>query len=166
MFKDKQQQRDFQRNWCAARRAEYISLRGGCCEECAAVVNLEFHHRELSTKIDHKIWFWRRERIDVEISKYDLLCRDCRDCRDCHAKETAKERGYGLAPHGTLTAYKSYECRCQDCRKANAEYEHSRRLKGHTYTKADSLLSDTGGSTPSSPPFPQTAFANAMCGDD
>jgi hypothetical protein len=122
-YKDKAKQLECQRNWIAARRARYESERGGCCQKCKSAVNLEFHHRVREEKISNRIWGWRKERIEAELAKCDLLCRDC------HFLETAKEREYYTAPHGTLTSYQNYKCRCKDCRRANAEYEHNRRLR-------------------------------------
>ncbi len=120
-YKDKEAQREFQRAWMSKRRASYIVTYGGCCIACGATDNLEFHHRDRGTKTEHKIWSWNPKRIEKELKKCDLLCHGC------HHKETAKERGYYKAPHGTLSAYKDYGCRCKDCRFANATYEHNRR---------------------------------------
>src|SRR6266566_4263632 len=105
MFKNKEQQREFQRVWMANRRAEYIAKHGGRCLKCQSEKNLEFHHRDQSQKLEHKIWSWRRERIEQELVKCDLLCRSC------HFQETAKERKFYTAAHGTITAYKDYDCR-------------------------------------------------------
>lgn len=126
-FKDKDKQREYQRNWIAARRVEYIKLRGGVCCKCSSAVDLEFHHRDRMTKLDHKIWSWSISRLEAELMKCDLLCREC------HFKETTKERNYYMSKHGSLNSYKSYGCRCEDCRAANAGYEHGRRLKVRMY---------------------------------
>jgi hypothetical protein len=120
-YKNKEIQREFQRLWLIERRKQHIKKRGGKCICCDSKKRLEFHHRNRATKISHKIWSWSHQRIEKELDKCDLLCHAC------HHKETAKERGYYTAPHGTLTAYKGYGCRCKVCRAANARYESRRR---------------------------------------
>jgi hypothetical protein len=120
-YKDKEAQREFQRTWIAKRRKRYVAEKGGKCTTCGSKKNLEFHHRDRDEKIDHKMWSWNPERIKEELSKCELLCHAC------HHEETAKERGYYTASHGTLTAYKDHGCRCKDCRAANAGYESRRR---------------------------------------
>jgi hypothetical protein len=110
----------------AARRVRYIKDCGGECLKCSSVVDLEFHHRNRDEKTDHKIWSWSIKRIEQELTKCDLLCGEC------HKVKTAKERNYGGAAHGTITSYKRYRCRCENCRTANANYERSRRLQVHT----------------------------------
>jgi len=122
-FKNIEEQRNFQRHWVAKRRAEYIHLHGGCCGSCSSKEDLEFHHRDRSQKLNHRIWSWRRVRIETELAKCELLCRTC------HGVETAKERAYYTSPHGTLTSYTNYKCRCAECRAANATYEYARRRK-------------------------------------
>lgn len=120
-YKDKTKQRKYQREWVAKRRKDTIRKRGGKCKRCSSSVNLEFHHRNRKQKLDHKVWSWSEERREKELRKCDLLCSSC------HNLETAKERGYGRSPHGTITSYKKYKCRCKACRKANSKYEHKRR---------------------------------------
>jgi hypothetical protein len=120
-YKDKEQQKEYQRRWMAKRRSDAIAARGGKCCACDSTDRLEFHHVEKSEKIDHRIWSWSSERREKELAKCDLLCDKC------HWDETATERGYYNYTHGTLTYYK-VGCRCDDCKTANAQYEHNRRL--------------------------------------
>lgn len=124
-YKKSEKQKEYQRNKSRERRKFYIKLCGGRCKKCGSTKLLEFHHRDRETKVFDiaVVWTRRQETIEKELNKCDLLCHIC------HHKETAKERGYYTAPHGTITAYKRYGCRCKDCRHANAEYEHSRRQK-------------------------------------
>ena len=122
-YQEREKKRAYGRAWTAARRAEYLAKRGGHCERCPSSLHLEFHHRDRDLKVSHRIWSWSRVRIEAELLKCDLLCKTC------HDEETAKERGYYQAPHGTLTSYKNYRCRCSACRAANAVVEHARRLR-------------------------------------
>lgn len=81
---DPEAKREYQRRWLADRRAEYIAKCGGCCKSCGSSVFLEFHHLDPAAKESHRIWSWRRERIEAEVAKCILLCREC------HKEETAK----------------------------------------------------------------------------
>ena len=139
-YKDREKKREYQRLRVAARRAAYVLQRGGICVCCSSPYNLEFHHRDRATKQDHKIWSWSKPRIEAELLKCDLLCSEC------HKIETAKERSYGTAAHGTLTSYKNYGCRCEDCRNANAQYEHERR-QTHVIQVGDDAIG-LGGQCP------------------
>jgi hypothetical protein len=120
-YKDKTQQREFQRKWRTKRRTDAIASRGGKCCACQSVDKLEFHHVDRSEKIDHRVFSWSRERMEKELAKCDLLCYKC------HWEETAKERGYYNYVHGTLTCYKRGGCKCTECRLANSVYEVDRR---------------------------------------
>ena len=99
------------------RRIEAITARGGCCVKCRSTVDLEFHHRNNKEKEISIAQVWcRAEKLrEKELAKCDLLCAEC------HKVETAKERGYGKRPHGTLTSYTTYGCRCKKCRRVWAE---------------------------------------------
>lgn len=124
-YKDPEKQREHHRKRVAKNRAQAIAERGGHCLNCGSTLNLEFHHRDRKQKENHRIWSWTVERRKAELAKCDLLCRTC------HQKETAREKAEERAKHlhGTLASYKSNGCRCENCRTANADYEHSRRLR-------------------------------------
>lgn len=133
-------QREYQRKWKAARRHEYLETRGNKCEECDSREDLEFHHRNRDEKLSHNIWSWRRERIEAELVKCDLLCSKC------HLKETFRERKWGVYTHGTITCYHATKCRCELCRAANAKaqrsipsYKYARRLIVEATADADSI---------------------------
>jgi 5-methylcytosine-specific restriction endonuclease McrA len=111
--------RERQRNWVSSRRLEYISKRGGCCRVCGSVEALEFHHRDPTMKVSHRIFSWKRSRIDVELEKCDLLCSKC------HRQETNKF--FGFPTHGTNYTYKVKKCRCELCICA---YRQKKRFEG------------------------------------
>jgi hypothetical protein len=131
-YKDKKKNRETQAVWYekhrlevnkavraqrTENRAKAITTRGGRCIACGSTANLEFHHRNRKEKETQIATLWSRseEFRENELAKCDLLCTEC------HKTETAKERGYGTAPHGTLTSYNSYRCRCKICRIAKAQ---------------------------------------------
>ena len=114
-YKDENKQRDYQKNWVRKRRREYFSNK--YCKSCGSNEILQIHHRDPEQKVSHSIWSWKKEKRDKELEKCDILCRKCH--QSIHHPRTAT--------HGTITMYKRYRCRCDDCRKANANYEHDRR---------------------------------------
>lgn len=137
-YKDKSEQLEYQRLWREKRRLKYIGIMGGCCIKCKSCDNLEIHHSNRETKVSHRIWSWKENRILEEIAKCELLCRDC------HFKETAKERGYYQYEHGTLTCYKKAKCRCSLCRSANAE---NKKRWSYARMKRFAVVTGRGGST-------------------
>ena len=50
--------------------------------------------------------------------------RSCRACRRKRSKEGLCE---GDTRHGTLTAYSSYGCRCEQCKQAHRNYHQSKK---------------------------------------
>ena len=131
-YKDRTKQLACQRNWIRQRRLNAIAEFGGQCVKCGSKQNLEFDHIDPKTKLAcvAEIWTWAEDRRLAELAKCQLLCTYC------HKEKTAVDRGYKTAPHGTLTSYKRYGCRCELCRSANAGYEHGRRLQLRTYEVA------------------------------
>src|SRR5271157_4402290 len=128
-YSDPDKRREFQRQWFAKRRAKQVARFGGMCQRCGSTKDLEFAHRERGTKIiaakgfrGAVSWSWALERIELELKKCDLLCREC------HMKDTSEENTTPIV-HGTWQGYKRTKnpCRCAACTKANAAYEHARR---------------------------------------
>lgn len=125
-YKDVELQRTYMRNWCAQKRAKWLAKMGGKCVKCNSIEELEVDHIVPETKICHRVWSWSEERIASELSKCQLLCAKC------HADKTCLEQ-YGheaKIKHGTENAYKKYKCRCEICRKFQAEKQAKRRAKG------------------------------------
>jgi hypothetical protein len=106
-------QREYQRQWCAKKRADYMA--GKSCVVCGSTTNLEVDHIDPQQKVTHRIWSWSAERRAAELAKCQILCT-------VHHKE--KTRAQRPVPeHGTVSRYssKAHKCRCDLCRKANAE---------------------------------------------
>lgn len=107
-FKDPEQKRKYQRKykqetkhqtlWMAKRRERAIKLLGGECAKCGSTKSLEVDHIDPSTKDDklrrrpggrQRLWTWAWSRIEVELTKCQVLCEE-------HHKEksaTEKVRG-------------------------------------------------------------------------
>ena len=114
-YKDKDAQREYQRLWVAKRRAKFVSIAGDKCVKCGSTQDLEFDHRDRSTKVDHRIWSWAEKRIVAELEKCDLLCRKC------HTEKSILEMDYPERQHGTNLMYLKASCRCEECKRAHAE---------------------------------------------
>jgi hypothetical protein len=85
---------------------------------------LEFHHKDPSTKVSGLSYMWghaSEDRILEEMEKCILLCKAC------HARASVYERT-SPPEHGTRSKYNS-GCHCSECRRANREYEYSRRYR-------------------------------------
>lgn len=113
-----EEQREYQREWIRRRRDDYF--RDKVCEWCGSSEKLELDHLDRSQKIDHRVWSWRAERREAELSK----CRPL--CRDCHLKRTRLQLSKAPRPHG-LNKYRSEKCRCAECCEAHREYWRDRR---------------------------------------
>jgi hypothetical protein len=89
-YADPDAQREYQRRWVAARRAEWFAQNGPCVD-CGTWENLELDHVSSAHKADNHVWSWRKERRDAELAK--CVAR----CTSCHAAKSALEhpRGQG-----------------------------------------------------------------------
>jgi len=103
-FKDPAAQREYQREWMAARRADHLA--GACCVDCGATESLELDHVDPALKADHKVWSWSETRRETEIAKCVIRCEDCHRAR--HAADRIR--------HGRKRYQKG--CRCEVCRAA------------------------------------------------
>ena len=119
--KKREYQRDYQRQWVARRRATFFEDK--CCVRCGSKERLELDHIDPKLKVSHNIWSWSEARQAEEIAKCQVLCHDC------HLQKTGEDFGWGSRPHGTLTSYKRYGCRCVECRAANATWARGSRLR-------------------------------------
>lgn len=118
-YKDKAQQAEYQRRWKAERRARYTADQ--VCRECGSAENINWHHRDPSTKVSHRIWSWSIERLEAELAKCIPLCNVCHTRLHC-AQHIV---------HGTATGYSHYGCRCRRCLDAQNAYnrEYLRRKR-------------------------------------
>ena len=122
-YANKDEQREYMRNWKAARRSEFFADKKSV--DCGSTKNLELDHKDPTTKVDRKIWTWSEARRLAEIAKCQVLCRKC------HRKKTNKTV-YPDPPHGTTTRHDSsrWKCKCQPCKDAHAEAKRVQRRTG------------------------------------
>lgn len=121
-YKDKEQQRAYQREFCAKRRRDWLAANGPC-RKCGSFEQLEVDHVDPETKVHHNVWSWSKARREAELAKCQVLCRQC------HQRKTA-EQNPRPAQHGTHSK-QSKGCNCSPCRAAHAKWSRDRRaLRG------------------------------------
>lgn len=96
-YKNKEQQRAYQRNWMAARRNMWIEENGPCVK-CGSNDNLEVDHinPKLKTKNPSQLWalsVTNPIRIE-ELKNCQVLCESC------HSDKTHKELFGDICPNG------------------------------------------------------------------
>lgn len=106
-YADKEQQREYQRNWIAQRRTAFFADKS--CVKCGSRDRLEIDHIDSNQKVDHRIWSWSDERRNAELTKCQVLCF-------AHHREKTWEIDRERAEHGTGARYQNYSCRCEECR--------------------------------------------------
>ena len=112
-YKDSDRQRQYQREWIARVRSEY--LHGKRCARCGSEDGLEIDHIDPASKVDHKVWSWSPARRKAELEKCQVLCRGC------HHLKTHP------CPHGRHR-YERWGCRCYVCVEAKREHNRQRYL--------------------------------------
>lgn len=131
--------------WLAERIEDLaISVRlDGVSETCALIAD---DHRKIGGPTAPWMGAWAEGPVDVgplghgREAAYNRGCR-CERCREARrlaetgrrrrrgVRSRAEVRAAGLARHGTITCYRYYGCRCDGCRRANAEYCRDQRAK-------------------------------------
>lgn len=118
--------RAYHRQWMRRRRDEWFAANGPCVQ-CGSWERLELDHVNPAEKEHHAVWSWRKDRREAELAKCQVLCHDC------HLAKSNRERA-STAPCGTYARYKA-GCRCDECRRANAEYAASLRPRYGPYRR-------------------------------
>lgn len=90
-YKDKEQQREYQRQWIANRRTRFFA--GKFCARCGSTNRLELDHKDPAQKVDHKVWSWSEARRNVEVAKCQILCNTC------HKIKSGMEYPKGMGHH-------------------------------------------------------------------
>lgn len=123
-YKSAEAQREYQRRWLAARRAEWIAEHGPCME-CGTDENLDVDHIDPATKLFEISTLWSLSKNNpkrvAELAKCQVLCESC------HQEKTNKENSYDVLVHGTRHCYMKFKCRCTPCTQAASEYRQQNR---------------------------------------
>lgn len=98
------------------RRKQAVEKLGALCVDCGTSEELEFDHADASTKEFNisKIWSYKQERFESELSKCVLRCHSC------HV-EKSRQSDWRIVGHGEGVSGKK-NCKCEPCRKRKAEY--------------------------------------------
>ncbi|RTL00383.1 MAG: HNH endonuclease [Proteobacteria bacterium] len=100
------------------RRSDAIKQLGGKCSKCGQMNDLEFDHIDPNSKsfVISRLNNVSKSKLQQELNKCQLLCKQC------HIEKTLVDKGQKSArlTHGTLSSYRY--CKCDLCRKANADY--------------------------------------------
>lgn len=125
-----------------------VTAMGGKCQLCGYTGQhaLDFHHvdpnlkeKTISALIASRSW----QRTVKEARKCVLICSNChrevhagvKQCPNLQPFDVPDTLGIKIANgHGTNTSYVRKSCRCDQCTKAHAVYEHARRLRGCSVT--------------------------------
>lgn len=98
---------------------------GIICKQCGSNNKLEFDHINSESKsfriTNNLTRKW--ESLQKELEKCQLLCKQC------HIDKSLEERGLSRVGHGALSMYTNHKCRCELCRKANAEWARNHKAK-------------------------------------
>lgn len=116
-YSDPEKQRQYQRERNAGIRKDWLD-KNGPCKICGNTDRLEVDHIDPTTKVDHKVWTWAKERREKELAKCQVLCYIC------HLAKSVVEKSKPVT-HGTHTGYSHYGCRCPDCTLAQREYQRA-----------------------------------------
>ena len=113
--KTREEQRRFQREWIAARRAAYLN--GKKCAVCGATEKLTLHHKDPAKKTSHNVWSWSEPRRRAELRECEVLCKSCHQRIHARVRRALASVRF---PCGTNASY-SRGCRCDDCTTAHRE---------------------------------------------
>ena len=114
---------EYQRQWVAARRKEFFLDKR--CAKCGSDIDLELDHIDPSTKVSHAIWSWSKRRRDEELLKCQVLCNRCHKAKTSASHIERRE-------HGTKAMYDNGGCRCNHCKRSNADDRAAyRKRTGH-----------------------------------
>lgn len=106
---------EYMKNRYKVRRDFWLDKLGGLCVDCSTDQDLEFDHKDPSTKsfnVAKALSGWSASRIEIEMAKCVLRCKAC------HKVKSDRELSVG---HGEgLTGKRN--CRCDLCGPLKKEY--------------------------------------------
>lgn len=99
MVYTKEERREYQAAYRRKRRSETIEYLGGKCVVCGTTENLEFNHKDPTTKSFNLGRFWGKlEDYWAEVDKCELLCKTH------HAEETKRQWVAGTVSNRPVSA--------------------------------------------------------------
>jgi hypothetical protein len=85
-YSDPARQREYQRQWIAKRRADWLAENGPCVD-CGSWSNLDVDHVKASLKVTHRIWSWSDSRRAAELEKCVARCEPCHIAKTIQSQE-------------------------------------------------------------------------------
>lgn len=122
-YADRERQREYRREWYAARRAAWFAANGPCAQ-CGSWERLELDHVDPATKVHHVIWSWSDARREAELAKCQILCVDCHDEKtagEWHGRWNGNAQPHSVSSAPGTTGYRR-GCRCGACCRAQSDY--------------------------------------------
>lgn len=118
------QMRIYMRAYRAKKRQEAKQKLGDCCSVCGTTVNLEFDHRDRTTKVKNiaSLLTDSKEVFELELTKCQLLCTTC------HTVKSLASGDQPTAKHGVGKLY-ARGCRCDVCVEAQKTYRRNYYLE-------------------------------------
>lgn len=89
-YLDPARQLEYQRQWMARRRADWLAANGPCVD-CGTWERLQVDHVDAAIKVTHRVWSWAKVRREAELAKCEVRCHSC------HVSKTTVA---GEHPHG------------------------------------------------------------------
>lgn len=74
-YSDPAEQRRYQREHAARRRAAYFADKS--CARCGSTEDLQLHHVYRASKTASAIWTWGARRREAELAKCVVICHAC-----------------------------------------------------------------------------------------
>jgi len=111
-YKDPAQQRAYQREWMARRRAAWLAENGPCVD-CGSWDDLQVDHIDPQAKVSHRVWNWADARRLAELAKCAVRCRQCHDEK---TNEQGRRKRFCKRGHDTWIDGRDSEYRCHQCR--------------------------------------------------
>ena len=124
-YKDAEQQREYQRQWMAERRAK--ALEGMSCAYCAATEDLHFHHFDPAIKVSHNVWSWTEERRREELAKCIVLCRSCHVDHHRQNRPQFCKRGHELTEANSYWKPGRTTRECRTCKRERTKRSAERK---------------------------------------
>ncbi len=122
--------KEYQRQWMAKRRQEWIDSKGGCCIDCGSKDRIEVDHIDASTKLltPAKLWSLALDnpRRQVELAKCTVRCHDC------HTEKTFRNKEYIRGE--TVKTSKLTNSKVKEIRELYATGKYSCQDLANTYS--------------------------------
>lgn len=123
-YKDPEKQREWQSAWTERRRKDWFE--GKRCVDCGTFNDLTLDHIGPNKKVNQRVWLWSKERSEVELAKFPVVCRSCFDKKRVHCDQKMCPRCQTSKPLDAFakrTNRRGEETRQAYCRACNRAHK-------------------------------------------